>query len=80
MLSGMVELVEEAEEVVKATFDVIQADVMEALFRSEEGQQCYLQAAMMQLRKGGAALEALRRHFNDMTETPVKDVSVYVIT
>ena len=32
MLSGMVELVEEAEEVVKATFDVIQADVMEALF------------------------------------------------
>ena len=76
-MSGMVELVEE---VVKATFQIGKADVMEALFSTKEGQQYYLEAAMIQLRKGNAALEVLRQQFYEMTETPLKDVSVDVNT
>ena len=76
-MSGMVELVEE---VVKATFQIGKADVMEALFSTKEGQQYYLEAAMIQQRKGNVALEVLREQFYEMTETPLKDVSVDVNT
>ena len=80
MLSGMVELVQEAEEVVKATFQIVQADVMEAVFSCEEGQQYYLAAAMSQLRKGTAELDSLCQLYYEMVQTPVDDVSVYVNT
>ena len=53
---------------------------MEALFSTKEGQQYYLEAAIIQLSKGNAALEALCQQFHEMTETPVKDVSVDVNT